>query len=117
MLLLYVDDILLSGSDDDHVMQAVETLKDMFETMHLGDADFLQGMGIHRNLHAGTISLSQETYVRTILKTYGMADAHPTKPPAEAGPVLIQEECFFCQQKTPHYSGLPRDLFLSLIHI
>ena len=60
--------------------------------MDLGDAKFLLGMGIHRNVHAGTIILSQETYARTILATYGMADARPTKTPAEAGPVQIEED-------------------------
>ena len=92
VLLLYVDDIMLSGSDDEKVLQLIEKLKDRFETVDLGDATFLLGMGIHRNVHAGTIILSQETYSRTILETYGMADARPTKTPAEAGPVQIEED-------------------------
>ena len=58
-LLLYVDDILLSGSDDEKVLQVIEKLKDRFETVDLGDAKFLLGMGIHRNVHASTIILSQ----------------------------------------------------------
>ena len=60
--------------------------------MDLGDAKFLLGMGIHRNVNAGTIILSQETYARTRLETYGMANAHSTKTPAEQGPVQIKEE-------------------------
>lgn len=60
--------------------------------MDLGDAKVLLGMGIHRNVHAGTIILPQDTYARTILQTYGMAEVHPTKTPAEAGPVHNQEE-------------------------
>ena len=55
LLLLYVDNILLSGSDGEKVLQVVEKLKDRFETVDLGDAKFLLGMGIHRNVHAGTI--------------------------------------------------------------
>ena len=81
--------------------------------MDLGDPKFLLGMGIYRNVHAGTIVLSQETYARTILQTYGMDDAHPTKTPAEAGPVQIEEE-EVCQQKIPRHSGLLRDLFFLL---
>ena len=52
LLLLYVDDILLSRSDDEQVLQVIEKLKDRFETVDLGDAKFLLGMGIHRNVHA-----------------------------------------------------------------
>ena len=91
LCLLHVDDMLLSGSDDGNVLQVIEKLKDRFETVDLGDAKFLLGMRIHRNVHARTIMLSQQTYVRTVLGTYGMADARPTKTPAEAGPVQIEE--------------------------
>ena len=67
MLLLYVDDVLLSGSGAEQVLQAIEKLKDRFEMVDLGDAKILLGMGINRNVHEGTIILSQETYARTIL--------------------------------------------------
>ena len=48
LLLLYVDDILLSGSDDEKVLQVIEKLKDRFETVDLGGVKFLPGMGMHR---------------------------------------------------------------------
>ena len=70
LLLLYVDDILLSGSDSEQVLNVIEKLKDRFETVDLGHAKFLLGMGIHRSMKAGTIILSQETYARTILETW-----------------------------------------------
>ena len=92
MLLLYVDHLLLSGSNDENILQVIEKLKGRFGTVDLGDAKFLLGMGIHRNVHAGTFILSQETYVRTILETNGMADARPTKTPAEAGPAQSGED-------------------------
>ena len=93
--LLYVDDILLSGSDDEKVLQVIEKRKDRFETVDLGDANFLLDMGIRRNVHAGVIILSQETYARTMLEAYGMVDARPAKTPAEAGPVQIEEDEIF----------------------
>ena len=43
-------------------------------------------------MHAGTIILSQETHAKTILEAYGIADARPTKTPAEAGPAQIEED-------------------------
>ena len=59
LLLLHVDDILLPGSNDENVLQVVEKLKDRFEKVDLGDAKFLLGTGIHRNVQASTIILSQ----------------------------------------------------------
>ena len=62
LLLLYVDDILLSGSDDEKVLQVIEKLKDRFETVDLGDAKFLPGMGIpvsytHLRAHETVVDL------------------------------------------------------------
>ena len=79
LFLFYVHDTLLSGSDDGNVVPVIEKLKNRFETVDLGDAKLLLCMGIHRNVHAGNNMLSQVRYARMILKTYGMADACPTK--------------------------------------
>ena len=98
--ILYVDDTLLSSSDDSHDLHVIEKLRDRFEAVDLGDAKFLLGVGIHQNVHAGTIIISQETYTRTILQTYRMADAHPTKTPAGAGPVQIEEEVVLSTEDT-----------------
>lgn len=41
VLLQYVDDIFLTGSDKENFLEVIELLKDMFETVDLGDANFL----------------------------------------------------------------------------
>ena len=46
--LLFVDEILLSRSDDENILQVIEKLKDRFETVDLGGVKFLPGMGMHR---------------------------------------------------------------------
>ena len=56
---MYVDDILFSGHDENKVTMIIEQLKERFDTVDLGDARFLLGMEIQRNIDAGTISLSQ----------------------------------------------------------
>ena len=58
---MYVDDILFSGHEN-KVTTIIEQLKERFDTVDLGDARFLLGMAIQRNIDAGTISLSQTTY-------------------------------------------------------
>ena len=82
----------------------------MLETVDLGDAKFLLGTEIDRNVHAGTISLSQETYPRTMLQTYGMTDAHPTKTPAETRPVQIEDEKVLSTEDTPLFRSATRFL-------
>ncbi|CAB1100998.1 unnamed protein product [Ectocarpus sp. CCAP 1310/34] len=67
-------------------------MKERFETVDLGDAKFILGMAIHRNRDTGTILLTQEAYTKAVLAKFGMADLHPTKTPAEVGPMSAVEE-------------------------
>ncbi len=103
LLLVYVDDILLSGSDEAQVMRVVEQLKERFDTVFLGDAQFLLGMALERNVDAGTIFLSQETYAKAVLDKFGMADAHSTKTPAEPGPISTVEEKVLSPEDTSYF--------------
>ena len=62
MIVVYVDDTMLSESDEECVLTIIEHLKERFDTVDLGDAKFLLGLGIQRNVHAGTILLKQDAY-------------------------------------------------------
>ena len=86
---MYVDDILFSRHDENKVTTIIEQLKERFDTVDLGDARFLLGMAIPRNIDAGTISLSQTTYANAVLDRFGMADARSAKTPAEPGPISM----------------------------
>ena len=55
ILLVYVDDILFTGTDEDQVSTTIEERKERFDTVDLGDARFLLGMAIQENVDAGTI--------------------------------------------------------------
>ena len=89
---VYVDDIMLSGSNEEYVLTIIEQPKDRFDTADLGDAKFLLGLGIQRNVNAGTILLTQDSYAKAVPDKFGMADAHPAKTPAEEGPIYVEEE-------------------------
>ncbi|CAB1113561.1 unnamed protein product [Ectocarpus sp. CCAP 1310/34] len=103
ILLVYVDDILLSGKDEEKVMMVVDLLKERFNTVFLGDAQHLLGMKLERNVDAGTIFLSQETYAKTVLDQFGMAESRPVKTPAEPGPISIEEEKVLSPEDTKYY--------------
>lgn len=92
LLLVYVDDILFTGTDEDLVTTIISQLKERFETVDLGDAKFLLGMAIQRHLNAGTLLLTQEAYTKAVLAKFNMADANPTRTPAEVGPVTTAED-------------------------
>ncbi|GJZ80925.1 retrovirus-related pol polyprotein from transposon TNT 1-94 [Tanacetum coccineum] len=66
ILLLYVDDMLVAGSD----MEEIE-----FEMKDLGLAKQILGMSIIRDRTKGTLRLSQEIYIWKVLEKFNMKDA------------------------------------------
>ena len=103
ILLVYVDDILFTGTDEDQVSTTIEQVKERFDTVDLGDARFLLGMPIQRNVDAGTIFLTQEAYAKAVLDKFGMADARPAKTPAEPRPICIEEEEILSPEDTKFF--------------
>ena len=107
-------DNILSGDDEEQVLTIIEQLKARFETVYLRDARFFLGMGIQRNVDAGSILLTQEAYARAVLDKSGMADARPAKTPAEAGPICIEEEEVLSPEETTYFrSATGSVLYLS----
>ena len=46
-----MDDILFTGTDEDQVSMTIDQLKKRFDTADLGDAKFLLGIAIRRNVN------------------------------------------------------------------
>ncbi|CAB1109880.1 unnamed protein product [Ectocarpus sp. CCAP 1310/34] len=85
------------------VTTVISQLKERFETVDLGDAKFLLGMVIQRHLNAGTLLLTQEAYTKAVLAKFNMADAHPTKTPAEVGPITTAEDEVLSPEDTKNF--------------
>eukprot|EP00903_Cladosiphon_okamuranus_P021851 g20088.t1 len=100
ILLVYVDDILLTGAKEELVTTIIEQMKERFETVDLGEAKFILGMAIQRNLEAGTILLTQEAYTKAVLAKFGMADVRAAATPAEKEPVTTKEEKTLSPEQT-----------------
>ncbi|CAB1111435.1 unnamed protein product [Ectocarpus sp. CCAP 1310/34] len=100
ILLVYVDDILLTGAKEELVTTIIEQMKERFETVDLGEAKFILGMAIQRNLEAGTILLTQEAYTKAVLAKFGMADVRAAATPAEKEPVTTKEENALSPEQT-----------------
>ncbi|CAB1111421.1 unnamed protein product [Ectocarpus sp. CCAP 1310/34] len=103
LLLVYVDDILLTGEGENKVLSIVDQLNERFETVDLGGARFLLGMGINRDRATGTILLEQEVYTSAVLDKFGMADARPTTSSSEAGPVSVLEDEVLSAENTAYF--------------
>jgi hypothetical protein len=95
ILVLYVDDLLLTGNDQPAIDELLELLNTKFELKRL-DATHLLGMRITET--ESGISLDQKRYVQTVLDRFGMTDCRgvttpsvPRVKPLELSPLTCED--------------------------
>ena len=77
-LILYVDDMLIAGSNQVEIGKLKRSLHDKFAMKELGQARHILGMRIERNRTTKTLWLSQSDYIQKVLKRFNMDNAKPT---------------------------------------
>lgn len=82
-LLIYVDDILISGNNTSQILSLIAQLGTKFSMKDLGHLSYFLGMEIKCNSQA--MYLSQSKYILDLLKKTNMADAKPLTTPAAPG--------------------------------
>ncbi|KAL6333900.1 hypothetical protein AAG906_039311 [Vitis piasezkii] len=86
-LLVYVDDIILTGSSDTLVSQFVDYLAQRFSLKDLGPLSYF--LGVEVVPHRLGILLSQRRYIQDLLKRTNMADAKPVLTPLPTSSTTI----------------------------
>ena len=81
ILLLYVDDMLVSSPNKDRVQELKAQLAREFDMKDLGPANKILGMQIHRDRRNRKIWLSQKNYLKKILRRFNMQDCKPISTP------------------------------------
>ena len=76
-MILYVDDILLATNDIGMIHETNKFLSRTFEMKDLGDASVVLGIQIHRDWSRGILGLSQMSYIRKVLKKFGVHECKP----------------------------------------
>ncbi|KAE8692644.1 hypothetical protein F3Y22_tig00110831pilonHSYRG00315 [Hibiscus syriacus] len=77
ILLLYVDDMLVVGPNNDHIEELKAQLAREFEMKDLRSTNNILGMQIHRDRSNRKIWLSQKNYLKKILSRFNMQDCKP----------------------------------------
>jgi hypothetical protein len=86
VLLLYVDDLLLTGTGDSAVITgAVAELASRFSVKNLGAVQWFLGMSV--TVAPGCVTLDQDAYVRILLERFGMLECNGCVTPAAVGDV------------------------------
>ena len=73
ILTLYVDDLLLTGNNEDAISMVKSKLTQRFKMTDMGEASLVLGIEIKRNRELGTLTISQQEYTKSILERFGMS--------------------------------------------
>lgn len=79
LVLVYVDDILVTGDDSTAVVGVIQLLKDKFKLRHLGDVNYF--LGIEVKTAESSFVLYQQKYLHDLLHRTGMDKCHASPTP------------------------------------
>ena len=81
ILLLCVDDILMTSNDSNKLSEVKGKLKGEFEMSTVGNPKEFLGTTIRRDRERRIIDLCQEKYIDKILERFGFTESHPQRTP------------------------------------
>ena len=90
-LALYVDHLMFTSPDLGEIKRVKKALHEKFGLKNLGEAEYMLGIQIKRE-GSGSLLLSQEAYLRRMLRTYGYETSRQPRPrwlPACSCPLRI----------------------------
>ena len=90
IICLYVDDMLIFGTDLEQVQNTKEFLSKNFDMKDMGEADVILGIRIIKN-NDGLI-LTQSHYIEKVLKRFEHFDSTPVSTPYDSSVKLIRNE-------------------------
>ena len=107
-LTLYVDDLRLAGDDSNAISMVKEKLQKRFKMTDMGEASLVLGMEIKRDREAGTLTISQEAYCKSILEQFGMSNCQPTSTPGYGSEISNNQpkDTLLNGEETRKYQGI-----------
>ncbi|GKC72971.1 zinc finger, CCHC-type containing protein, partial [Tanacetum coccineum] len=105
IICLYVDDMLIFGTDQDQVNKTKEFLSSNFDMKDLGEAEVILGIRIKRGNNG--ISISQSHYIKKILTKFNFANCSPIYTPVDP---TVKPDIAFVVRKLSRYTSNPSAL-------
>ena len=86
VIIVYVDDIIVTGNDQEAISELKKKLAQSFEIKDLGPVKYFLGMEVARSNHG--IFVNQRKYVLDLLKETGLENCKPAETPLDANQKL-----------------------------
>lgn len=87
LLLLYIDDVYITGDNDAHIAHLRATIQGEFEMSNLGLLSY--SLGVEFLFSALGIMMTQRQYIREILPEFGLGECRPVKTPMVERPFKL----------------------------
>lgn len=87
---VYVDDLIVTGSNEREINKFKEQMMKEFEMSNLGLLSYYLGIEVSQTKEG--VSLKQRTYAKRILEEFGMIDCNPTASPMDPKLKLVKDE-------------------------
>ena len=107
LLGVYVDDILLLSHSLGKIVHVKTAMSKAFEIKDMGEATYILGMRIIRNKEEGTITLSQTSFIETILDRFGMSACKSIRTPMDANQKLSKQMGVCTAGEAEDMQGVP----------
>jgi hypothetical protein len=111
LLLVYVDDVIVTGSSVDLITEVKHELKQRFEMTDSGACKFVLGIELIEHEDGG-VTLCQRRYIDDILKRFGMEDSKSVTSPVDISMKMVQVENQVPATKVPY-----REAVGALMHL
>jgi hypothetical protein len=92
ILAIHVDDCMITGSSGDLISEYKQRLHSRYSLTDLGPIHWLLGIKITCDREARTISLSQTSYINTILSRFSLSNAKPVASPITPGAIYSKTD-------------------------
>ena len=110
ILVLYVDDLILTGSSSSMIQSVQQKLMEQFDMTNLGLLHYFLGLQVHQS--SDGIFIYQEKYALDQLQRFGMVDCKTTPTPFQSG-VTLTTSC----TSPPVNPSMYRQLVGSLLYL
>lgn len=107
ILLLYVDDMLITGSNIEEIKRLKKLLSNQFEIKDLGVANKILSVRIHKDKANGTLKLSHAEYVKKVLKRFSMDGAKLVSTPLASHFRLTKEQSSKTEEEEAYIEHVP----------
>lgn len=106
LLVLYVDDMIITGGTSAHIQAAVDLLKRKYDIKDMGELKYCLGIAVKRDMHKHSIQLSQQRYVEDLLQSAGMADCNTAPTPAPLTHSVISRDAALSAADSKTYRSI-----------